>query len=340
MALMKAAVIVTLMAFAIDAARLEASDGLEISMLQEELSRRSSLILELRHKEIQHLGEALKANASKMEKWGGGFGNGFDFSGWMAPSAPCASSQNTWQVAMCLYQMSGGNLQNIFYQLAGMDGKIDVSEWAARVAPTNAAKRIFITVASQEAPGRSFGGGDDPNTIDFDDWMRFVQAAQQAAGASMDVNEWSDYVAASVTAEALFDAANGHAGQVGFFLGDRLNTMEWSMAFYKVGGMDGGVTLLELSRVVGLYPADVHKVFKFIEDVGDGVCDRAWGSWESDAQDEMKIDSCEWNQLLPALQKFTSDLSWQGISKGSFSNAIAQMITAYYQSHPYTRYSR
>jgi len=206
MALMKAAVIVTLMAFAIDAARLEASDGLEISMLQEELSRRSSLILELRHKEIQHLGEALKANASKMEKWGGGFGNGFDFSGWMAPAAPCASSQNTWQVAMCLYQMSGGNLQNIFYQLAGMDGKIDVSEWASRVAPTNAAKRIFITVASQEAPGRSFGGGDDPNTIDFDDWMRFVQAAQQAAGASMDVNEWSDYVAASVTAEALFDA--------------------------------------------------------------------------------------------------------------------------------------
>jgi hypothetical protein len=206
--------------------------------------------------------------------------------------------------------------------------------------------RIFVTIASQELPDRgprSWGGGDDANTIDFGDWMGFVNQAQAASGRHMDKDEWADYVSASVTAEALFDGANGNSASSSWFASpdQTLSTSEWSNAFYKCGGGDGSVTLGDLSRAIGLHPRDVHKVFKFIEDVGDGPCDRAGvGGWfESNSADESQIDSCEWNQLVVALKSFSPGLNWGGISKGAWAGAIAQMVTKYYGGRSnYQRY--
>merc|ERR1712110_1175498 len=185
-----------------------------------------------------------------------------------------------------------------------------------------------------EIPGkaRAWGASDDANTIDWDDWQGFVQAAQAASGAHMDASEWADYVSASVTAEALFDTANGHGGSFGFFKDETLNTREWANAFYKCGGGDGSVTIVELARAVGLTPTDVHKVFKFIEETGD-ACDRGWANaFQSASADASRINGCEWNQLIPAMQRHSPGLPWGGVSKGLFSNSIAQMVTKYYQT--------
>lgn len=291
------------------------------------------------------LAEGLRSSVQdqSMEKWHGQpYGQGQHWGGWRAPAAPCQYSQNTWAVAQCIYGLSHGGLYQVFPVLAGRDGVIDYNEWKSRVANSNPSLRIFITLASQEIPGkaRAWGASDDANTIDWDDWQGFVQAASSASGAHMDASEWADYVSASVTAEALFDAANGHGGSFGFFKDEKLNTHEWANAFYKCGGGDGSVTLGELARSIGLTPADVHKVFKFIEAVGD-KCDRGWRSrFTSAAADAATINQCEWNQLIPQMQRQSPGLSWGGVSKGLFANSIAQMVTKYYKTKPYTRYHR
>jgi len=279
-----------------------------------------------------------KGGRGRWNRHNSNYGQGYDFGGWQPPMAQCNGQPNTWSVAVCLYNMAGGNLNSIFMSLAGPDGAIDQNEWTSRVAGTPAAIRIFITLASQEGAA---GGFDDSSTVDYDDWVGFVNSAMSVSGGHMDASEWADYVSASVTAEALFDAANGHGGQYGFFGEDKLHDYEWAMAFLKCGGGDGSVTLMDLSRAIGLTPNDVHKVFKFIEDVGDGKCDRTWAyGFESHSMDESRIDQCEWNQLLEALKSDNHGYSWGAIGKGQFSASIAKTVTAYYKSHGYTRYHR
>jgi len=243
-------------------------------------------------------------------------------------------------VAKCIYGLATGGLYNVFPVLAGRDGVIDYNEWKSRVANSNPSLRIFITLASQEIPGkaRAWGASDDANTIDWDDWTGFVQAALSASGAHMDPDEWADYVSASVAAEAMFDAANGHGGSFGFYGDEKLNTHEWANAFYKVAGRDGQVSLQELAGAIGLAPADVHKVFKFLEDVGD-ACDSGWRSrFQSEAADAAQISRCEWNQLIPQMKRHSPGLQWGGVSKGLFANTIAQMVTKHYKTKPYQRY--
>merc|ERR1719247_3451029 len=130
------------------------------------------------------------------------------------------------------------------------------NEWAARVGNTHASMVIFMAMATQENHH-----ADDPHSIHLQDWNHFLRSAE-AAGGRMNPSAFGDYVAARVTAELLFEVADGKSNLGGswfsFFpdLSHKLTSREWANAFrhidrYRSNGR-AKVTPNELMRAVGL----------------------------------------------------------------------------------------
>merc|ERR1712107_145878 len=90
---------------------------------------------------------------------------------------------------------------------------------------------------------------------------------------------------------------------------------------------------------------DSFKVSEFMESLGDTNCGRnhgwAWLFGHQDPNDGHEIDRCEWNQLLPYLQRKLAGYGYRGyywddshgIPAGFFSEVVARMTTTFFASH-------
>jgi hypothetical protein len=273
---------------------------------------------------------------------------------WHAPPPFCANfGRSVKQTAKCIFMdgMTHGGWHGEFPFIAGPDMLLSKDEWAARVGNTHASMVIFMAMATQEDHH-----ADDPNSVDWQDWDHFLESAE-AAGGRMNGAAFGDYVAARVTAELLFEVADGKKNLGGswynFFpdLSHKLTAVEWMSSFHNVNdwsrGGDSKVTPNELLRAVGLSDVnDIFNVFEFIESLGEGKCphfhDWSWFQTHTDPNDGHEIDQCEWNQLPGYLEsqlrmfQYSGKYHWDathGISAGFFAEVVARMVTVFFKSH-------
>merc|ERR1719382_986153 len=275
-------------------------------------------------------------------------------SSWHAPQPFCANFENSVKrTGECLFNdaTAHGGWNGEFPFIAGPDMLLSKDEWAARVGNTHASMVIFMAMATQEDHH-----ADDPNSIDWQDWDHFLESAE-AAGGRMNPSAFADYVAARVTAELVFELADGKKNLGGswdnFFpdLSHKLTAVEWMSSFHYVNdwsyGGNSKVTPDEFKRAVGLSDVhDVFEVFEFFEGLGEGKCPSAhdwyWFMTHTDPNDGHEIDQCEWNQLPDFLESKLREFNYgrkyhwnanQGISAGFFSEVVARMVAKYFKDH-------
>jgi hypothetical protein len=140
------ALLFALLAYTADAVRskqvdFEAADVLGKTKQSKLETNRSSSKSELRLKMIESMGALVDALSKEAAAKQYPYGGGFDFGGWSAPAAPCNGKDTVIGVAKCLFRMGNGQLQNIFYSVAGADGVISFPEWKARVGETRSGIR-------------------------------------------------------------------------------------------------------------------------------------------------------------------------------------------------------
>ncbi|CAK0842036.1 unnamed protein product [Prorocentrum cordatum] len=282
---------------------------------------------------------------------------------WQPPQPFCARFGNSVKdTGSCLFEnaKANGGWRQEFQFIAGPDRLLSKDEWAARVGNTHASMVIFMAMATQEDHH-----ADDPNSIDMQDWIHWMQSTKQAMlpnprrrrGQKMSRESFGNYAAARVTAELIFEVADGKKNLGGTWtsvfpdLRHELTAMEWMNSFHYVNdwsyGGNAKITSDELKRAVGLSDVnDIFEVFEFFEGLGEGKCPSAhdwhWFQQHTDPNDGHEIDQCEWNQLPNFLEsklrqwQYGSKYHWnayQGISAGFFSEVVARMVAKFFRDH-------
>jgi len=256
----------------------------------------------------------------------------------------CQNSGNSIKAtARCLFELKN----SVFLRPLTFDA------WALWIGSSNAARHIFMAMATQGEKHAS-----NPDEIDDQDFHGFFNMAKSATNATnrfFDAEEFACYVAARVTAETLYEVANGQTHLAGSTFvtwlspsTHELTTRDWLHAYHFVNERSGHtneaqrkITPYDMAKACNIDDVqDVMGVFQYMEALGSDMCQRnhvwRWIFGHPDPKDH-ELDACEWKTLVPALRSpkgasgfsLLSAVIWtykKSISVGQFSEALAERV--------------